>query len=131
MTTTQGSGPIANVEGLDRLVRTMRKCGSDLDDLKDASRRAGDIVVRAAQARAPRRTGRLAGSIRAARQARRVRVSAGRSSVPYAGPIHWGWPARHIRAQPFISEAATETETQWVEAYRRDVAHAVDQVKGA
>jgi hypothetical protein len=119
------------VDGLDRLVSTMRKAGRDLGDLKEANAAAGRIVAASAVGRAPRRSGALAGSIRASRQARRAQVVAGRASVPYAGPIHWGWPARGIGANPFLSDAAQATEATWVPLFLKDVQAAVDKVKGA
>lgn len=120
----------ARVEGLDNLIRTMRRAGRDIADLKDAHQRAGEIVASEAQAIAPRRSGRLAGTIRAAKQVRRAQVSAGRASVPYAGPIHWGWPSRNIEPQPFLSDAAQNTESRWTDGYRQDVQRALDKVRG-
>lgn len=119
------------IEGLDELVRTMRRAGDDLSDLKDANTRAANIVAARAEQLAPKRTGRLAGNIRPAKQAGRARVMAGSSSVPYAGPIHWGWPARHIAENPFLSNAAVETQPEWLTAYTEDVQTALDKVRGA
>jgi hypothetical protein len=119
------------VEGLNTLVRTMRKAGADLGDLKDANARAAAIVVSAAAGMAPRRSGKLAGSIRGSRAGNRARVLAGRASVPYAAPIAWGWPARHIKPQPFLSDAARATESVWLPQYLADVQSALDGVKGA
>lgn len=118
------------VEGLDNLVRTLKRAGVDISELKDAHARAGEIVAGEAAAIAPRRSGALAGTIRAARQVRRAQVVAGRASVPYAAPIHWGWPARNIVAQPFLSDAAQSTETRWVDQYRKDVETALSNVRG-
>lgn len=119
------------VEGLATLTRTMRKAGEDLGDLKDANARAAAIVISAAAGMAPRRSGRLAGTLRSSRVAGRARILAGRASVPYGPPIHWGWPARGIRAQPFISEAARATEGTWLPLYLADVQSALDKVRGA
>lgn len=124
-------GVTVRVEGLNRFTRTLRRAGDDLTDLKDAHAAVGRVVAAAAQARAPRRTGRLASTIRPSRQARRARVSAGRASVPYAGPIHWGWPARNIAANPFLSNAATSTETAWVALYEDELNKIIDRVEGA
>lgn len=121
---------VGKVEGLDRLVRTLNRAALDVSDLKDAHANAGRIVAADAVPRAPHRSGKLAGTIRTTRQARRARIVAGRSNVPYAGPIHWGWQARHIKANPFISWAAQATEPQWTDGYRRDVQHALDNVRG-
>lgn len=123
--------PAVAVEGLDNLLRTMRRMSADLSDMKDANATVSAFVAGAAASRAPRRSGQLAGTVRGTRQLRRARISAGRASVPYAGPIHWGWPAHHIRANPFVTEAAQSTETAWVAIYARAVQDAVDKVKGA
>lgn len=119
------------VEGVDRLVRTLKRAGVDISDLKAAHSAVAAFVAGEAAARAPRRSGALAGSVRGARLQSRARVSAGRSSIPYAGPIHWGWPARRISSQPFVSEAAQATEPRWSETYRRDVLAALEKVQGA
>jgi len=119
------------VEGLDELVRSMKRAGQDIDELKDAHFRAAQIVATYAAQIAPRRSGKLAGSIKAARQVRRARVTAGRSSVPYAAPIHWGWPSHNINGDPFMSKAAQATEPEWTAAYAADVQAALDKVKGA
>lgn len=56
---------------------------------------------------------------------------AGGAAVPYAGPIHWGWPSHNIEPQPFIAAAAQDTEPQWLGLYERDVQRTLDRVKGA
>jgi hypothetical protein len=123
--------PHLEVQGLGQLVRTLRRAGDDVGDLKDAHARVAAIVAAAGASRAPRRSGALASSVRGSRQVRRARVSAGRASVPYAGVIHWGWPAHNIAPNPFLSEAAQDTESQWTATYQRDVQHVLDKVKGA
>jgi len=127
---TAGTGEV-RIEGLDELIRTLKRAGEDISEFKDAHVRAGEIVATEAASRAPRRSGNLAGSVRSAKQAKRARVQAGRASVPYAGPIHWGWPARNIEPQPFLSDAAVATESRWMEQYVKDVEAALDKVKGA
>lgn len=123
--------PTVQIIGLNRFVRTLNRAAGDISDMKDAHQKVGEIVASAARARAPRRSGDLAGSVRSARQARRARVMVGGARIPYAGPIHWGWPARGIAANPFVSEAAQDTESRWRDAYVRDVEAALDKVKGA
>ena len=118
------------IEGLDALVRTMRKAGVDISELKAAHIRAGQIVADRAAELAPRRSGKLAGSVRPAKQAKRARIQAGSAKVVYGNPIHWGWPARNIEANPFISNAAQQTEPEWTKAYLEDVQAALDKVRG-
>jgi hypothetical protein len=124
------SGPTVEVEGLARLQSTLRRAELDLGDLKDANARAGAMVAQWAAVRAPRRTGRLGMSVRSARQAKAAVIVAGSASVPYAGPIHWGWPARHITAQPWISDAAVETQPSWLPVYAGDIQRVLDTVRG-
>ena len=74
--------------GLRRLTSTMRKAGADMTEMKAASARAGGIIAAAASARSPRVTGRLAGSIRTAKQVNRVQIMAGGAAfVPGVGTM--------------------------------------------
>jgi len=116
------------VEGLRELRRGLRQLGEDTADLKDANAAAAAIVAAAAAVRSPRRTGRLAASLKGNRAVGRATVRAGGAAVPYAGPIHWGWPARHIDGQPFVVDAAQDTQPVWLPAYEQSVARAVDRV---
>lgn len=117
------------VVGARRLRSTMRRAGLDLGDLKQAHNEAANVVVGAT--RAPAVTGRLASTVRAGATQREAIVRAGYASVPYAGPIHWGWAARNIRAQPFLSDAATSSEGTWIQAYEREIERIIQQVEGA
>lgn len=112
------------------LRRTLRAAGRDLADIKAAHRAAGNVVRGRATGTAPRRTGRLAGTIRVGATATSAYVRAGRASVPYAGPIHWGWPRRGIAPQPWLSEAATDTETVWIYFYEKEIQNALRKVHG-
>lgn len=124
-------GPALQVEGGRELRASLKAAGADLGDLKAAHRAASTLVSAAAAGRAPRRTGTLAASLRPGATQTSALIRGGGARVPYGGPIHWGWPGHNIAPNPFISEAAQATEPTWVEAYRRDVAHIVDSVKGA
>lgn len=94
-----GTVPAVKLEGVSRLVRTLREAEGKLDDLKDVNAKIATLAAVAIAAEAPRRSGRLAASVRGNRAARRATVSAGRASVPYAGPVHWGWPRRRPPAK--------------------------------
>jgi hypothetical protein len=123
--------PTVRVEGASRLRATLRAAGGDLGDLKDANARAASMVAQWAAVTAPRRTGALGASVRAARQVGRARVVAGSTSVPYAGPINYGWPARNVKPQPFINNAAVQTQPAWLPVYLDDIQKVCDTVKGA
>lgn len=123
-------GAQVRVDGARKLRRELKRMGEDLDDLKAVNAAVAAFVATAAAGAAPRRTGALAGTVRGNRAVSRATVSAGRAAVPYAGPVHWGWPARNIAPQPFISEVAQGTEAQWVDMYRRGVEEAIGKVRG-
>lgn len=96
----------ADILGLREVQRDLRKLGDDTKtELKDTHKAAAEIVVLGAKRLVPYRTGRLADSIRALATNTSGKVRAGSASVPYAGPIHFGWPARRIAPQPFIYDA--------------------------
>lgn len=122
--------PLVEVEGARQLRKTLRAAGDDLTDLKDANQRAADIAATAAKAGAPRRSGALAGDIRASGTKTAGIIRAGRKKIPYAGAVHWGWPSRGIAAQPYMTEGAQRTESIWVPLYQQLMDDALKKVKG-
>lgn len=121
---------MATVEGAARLRRTLKAAGVDMAEMRAVNRTAANTVQAAASAAAPMRTGRLKATVRAGATNRAGIIRAGRKAVPYGGPIHWGWPARGIRARPFITVAAQATEPVWVGRYEADLLHIIQQIKG-
>lgn len=121
---------VVQVEGARELRKALKKAGDDLADMKALNQAIGNVVVAAARGKAPTRTGALGGSLRAANIVGGVTVRAGSAGVPYAGPIHWGWPARNIKAQPFVVEAAQSTEAEWVAMYEAEVDRILEKVEG-
>lgn len=124
------AGPLVEVRGARELRSSLRKAGKDLTEMKAAHAAVASVVARVAAARAPKRSGRLSATTRAAGTTTAAVVRAGFKSVPYAGLIHWGWPARNIKAQPFLSDAATGSEGAWLPIYEGAVEEALAQVKG-
>lgn len=93
------------VEGLTQVVRALQGLGLEVDDLKAAFSKIADEGARVASGFVRSRTGRLAGDVRGNRAKSKAVVTAGRASVPYAGPINYGWPARNIAPQAFMQKA--------------------------
>lgn len=122
------SRAVLEVRGARELRRSLKRAGQDTTELKTVHAEVGRIVV--AAARPPRRSGRLASSVRAGTAASSATVRAGGARVPYAGPIHWGWPARGISARPFLTDAAQRTEPTWTEVYEREIERILDQIQG-
>lgn len=106
---TAGDGIRIQVEGLAKTMRALSKAGADAEDMRNLMHRLGTLVVRAANP--PVRTGRLAGTVRAGKGKTKAVVRAGGARAPYAGVVHYGWPARAIGAQPFLVGALNRTRS--------------------
>lgn len=100
---TVSEGPVTlRVTGLRSTLRAMSAAGADAEDMKDLMSEIGSIVVRAAVPLTRRDTGTLAGTIRAGRGKTKSVVRMGGARARYAGPMHYGWPARHIAPRPSL-----------------------------
>jgi hypothetical protein len=117
-------------------MREIRRAMKDLSDsskvdMKSTHRAVAEIVARQAKYEVPVRTGRLRSTIRTRSTLTQGRVVAGMGRVPYAGPIHFGWPTRPdpskrwrggpISPQPFIYEAADRRIDEVVDAYEQRI----------
>lgn len=115
------------IDGSSRLVTTLAAAARKLADFSKPGTAAARAAASRAQAIAPKRTGQLAGSIRASSSKRVGIITAG---ARHARPVHWGSPARGIPARPFLSIAAQGTEGGWIKQYEAHVDDALDTVKG-
>lgn len=98
------NGPArVQIKGLGRTMRKLSKAGADAEEMRELMHEIGMLVVNAASP--PVKSGRLAGTMRAGRGKTKAVVRAGGARTPYAGVVHYGWPARGIRAQPFFTAA--------------------------
>ena len=116
------------IKGLTRFRSTLRKAGVDMADMKDANQAAARTVQRRAAADGPKRSERLVNSLRTPRTVAKAVI---RSNLIYAPVIHWGWPRRHIRPQPFVTEAAAETRDEWLNEYEEALVKISNSVQGA
>ena len=132
---------MVEVQGARQLRSSLKKAGESVAELKAAHKEAATIAARASAALAPRITGRLSATIRAAGTNNAGIVRAGTKRAPYAQAVHWGrkfWPnsrsprrARStVRAQPFISQGARGSEGQWLPVYERALDDSIQLVKG-
>jgi phage gpG-like protein len=121
---------LASLEGEKELRRTLKAAGDDLADLKAAHARTADTVSVRGRQKAPRRSGRLAGSVRPSGTKTAAVIRAGGGAIPYAGVQEYGWPAHHIPAQPYLVPAAEETQPTWEAEYQADVEKILARVKG-
>ena len=108
--------PQIQLEGYRQLRRDMKRLGDEaVAGLKQVNKDAADLVADTARPDIPVRSGRLKGTLRTTGTVRGGVVRLGRKAVPYAGPVHFGWPNRPnpakgqrggpIRPNPFLYEA--------------------------
>jgi len=124
--------PSIRVEGLDELRRELRRVkDNELNDsMKAIHQELAAEITRRALPNVPVRTGRLKNTVRSAGTVRDAIGRVGKASVPYAAPIHWGWPSRGIPRRPFLVDAAETVERDITERYERAVADMLDKVIG-
>lgn len=120
--------PEVGIVGLRQFIKELETLGVDVQDLKQAFNRIGNIVVQSARQIAPVRSGRLAESIRASYQKNAATIRVGSVGVPYAGVIHFGWPHRNIEKNPFLYRASEATRDQVVQAVQDELSRLIDQL---
>jgi hypothetical protein len=98
------------VTGLSEVQRNLRKLSTDALDLNkteflETNKQVAEIVINETKKYVPILSGSLAAAIRNASTKKSAKVRAGNAAVPYAGPIHFGWPSRSIKPNTFLYEA--------------------------
>lgn len=125
---------ILKVEGAARLRRTMRKAGVDMRELKEANRRAAQIVLTAATATAPvgpDAGGHIKGTGRVGATNSVGTVRFGSKARPYGPPVHYGWHKGGIHyGNPWVTDAAQATESTWIQIYYRDLERVISKIEG-
>lgn len=117
------------IRGLAELIRTMRKAGVDIQDLKTANTKAGDIVATAGKTAVPNNTGALGRSIRPGKAARKAVVRAGGARIRYARFQEFG--SKKNRATHYLYGSAQRTKPEWMAEYELDLARIMGKIRGA
>jgi len=112
------------VRGADVLAATLRKAAGRIGDCTAPNTAAAAMLARQAASSAPRRTGRLAGSIRTRADATGASVDV---AAPYGRFVEYG--TRYMRAQPYLYPASGQVD--WQRPYADHVSAAMAGVKGA
>lgn len=115
------SGAQVYVTGLNEVLKKLRAAGADLNDLSELNHRVGNIVI--GNARVPRRSGTVAGTLRAGKGKTKAVVRAGYAKRGgYAGVLHYGDPHRKgFRPHPFLTDALKRSQSQVVTEYRSGI----------
>lgn len=112
-----GIRPRIEVVGAKQLRREMKQLGEDMAQLTEVNRQAAEPVASTARSLVPVLSGRLGNTIAVKATRTRALVQAGGRLVPYAGPIHFGWPAHNIAPQPFLYDALDKRADDVQRAY--------------
>ena len=115
----------ATLAGADKMQAEIVKATRRLEDMRPAYATAAQTVTRAQSGRAPRRTGRLASSVRPSADTRAGVVE---TVVPYAAFVHWG--TNKMPANPWLVEAARSSEPQWIRAFEDLTDEALGMIEG-
>jgi hypothetical protein len=128
------SGESIKVEGLRETIKDLQALGVEKQAFVDINLQAAEILMSAARPLIPVRTGNLAGTIRASKTVQYAQVSLGKSKVPYAGPIHYGWfydrnnfIKKNIRPNPFLSKALRQNYDEIIWRYNESVQKVLDR----
>jgi hypothetical protein len=136
----RGLRPTIKVEGARELAQALYNARDKelKKELRKVYRQSAQTVVRDARPRVPKRSGRLAKTLKAASSITRGWVTAGSNEVPYAGPIHFGWPSRPnsardwrggpIAPNPFLWDALDARRGEVQDAFEKGVQAVVDKV---
>ena len=122
--------PQLELVGYRQLKKELRQLGDEaVASLKQTNKEAADLVADTARPDIPVRSGRLKSTLRTTGTMRGGVVRMGRKAIPYAGPIHFGWPNRPnaakgwrggpIRPNPFLYEAMDRRVTEVMAIYSK------------
>lgn len=117
--------PRMTVEGDEELARALDEAKRKLADLTEAHREMVGPLLNRSRAEAPVLTGALAESLYPAAGPKAFGIQ---SALIYAPPIHFGWPAHGITANPFLINARNAMEGEAVKGYERHISKLLDEV---
>jgi hypothetical protein len=126
------------ISGHTEVLKLLKEVGAPADAIKQANLEISQIVVDQAKrgttfkytskSYAYKSKGRLLKTVRASGAGGKATVMAGLKSVPYAGPIHWGWfydknwfIQKNIQPNPFLANALGYKREEIIETYKKNI----------
>lgn len=118
--------PAIKIEGLAALSRDLKKVSADLPKkLQAVSKDAAEIVATEGRILAPKRSGRLAGMIKAGATAKGADVRI--NGLVYAGPVHFGWRKHNIEPNPFLYDALDKRRDEVFDKFEDGLSAFIDR----
>lgn len=110
------------ITGLSKVQRDLRKLSTDALDLNkseflETNKQVAEIIINESKKYVPIVSGALAAAVKNASTKKSAKVRAGNVAVPYAGPIHFGYPKRAIKPNPFFYEAIDSRRNEVAQRY--------------
>jgi hypothetical protein len=122
------TGGDIQVTGVREAARDLERLGVRVEDLRAAFGRISSEALPVYRGFTPVRTGRLRGDYRPARTKNRAVLYVGRTSVPYAGPINYGWAARNIEPANFVARGDEVMGPRAVDAIEAELNYLITTV---
>jgi hypothetical protein len=117
---------LAGVRGVAETTRALKGLGVAAADLKAAHQKVAELITPIAASRSRHRTGALASSWTPAAVAGSARI---RSTLPYAGPMEYGWPARGIPARRAVIGAVVDNEAAVLDVYEVELGRIIARLE--
>ncbi|MBC9714503.1 HK97 gp10 family phage protein [Streptomyces sp. TRM66268-LWL] len=129
------------VQGMRGLQQNVRRLKSrELNNsMRAANKKAAEVVKPEAESTAPKgardaksskryKPGKLAKSVKVTASVKGAQVKAGSAArVPYAAPVHFGYPKRGIKPNRFLFRAMARKSAEVSETYEREISAVVRQ----
>ena len=120
--------PDIQITGVREAARDLERLGVRVEDLKAAFGRISAEALPVYRGFTPVRTGRLRGNYRQGRTKNRAVLYVGGASVPYAGPIQYGWAARNIQGAHFIEKGDEAMGPRAVDAIEAELNYLITTI---
>ncbi|MFE9026230.1 hypothetical protein ACFYOA_08200 [Streptomyces iakyrus] len=105
---------------LSKKVRAVNKAAAEI--VKPEAKRGAPVGKRDAKSNKRYRPGKLSKSVTVQASAKSAVIKAGSAArVPYAAPIHYGYPKRNIRANRFLYRAMARKSAEVSEQYEQEI----------
>jgi hypothetical protein len=120
------------IPNLGKIQAALIELGVSSKEMGAASQKAGDITAQAARGimMPHKRTGKLIGTVKAKKLARKVVVVAGNNTtVPYAGLQNFGSKRKHVPGQYFLQMAARRTRQYVLDVYITELQKLADKAE--
>lgn len=110
-----------SIQGIDQAEKAIKSLAKELENNLTLNKELSTTLAQKASAIAPRLTGALASSVQGNPSEKKAQILAGSAAVPYAGVIEYGWPAKNIKAQPYLRAAVNQNMEYIVEKYNESI----------